>query len=123
MWSGTHQQTTAEERSWDTTLTRSASFSSSLKSSFTFNLHDVLLFSLRPWLEPKTGPGPQSVPGRAGPSPSMESAKEPNTRSESLPATLLEREHPDSQSPCLSGIQQVCQKRTPKYFKYLLNQR
>ena len=62
----------------------------------------------RPWLlVPGTGPDLLSVLGRAGPSQSMESVKEPSIWSELLPATLLERERQDLRSLCLSGILQV----------------
>lgn len=83
-----------------------------------FKLRLMFLCSVvffRPWLlVPGTGPGLLSVLGRAGPSQSMESVKEPNIWSELLPATLLEREHQDSQSLCLSGIPQVSGKKLDK---------
>lgn len=71
------------------------------------DLSPFFLAFFRPWLVPKTGPGPQSVLGRTGPSLFMVSVKEPNIRSESLLVTLLERERQDSQSLCLSEILQV----------------
>lgn len=61
----------------------------------------------RLWLELKTGPGLQSVLGRTGPLQFMESVREPSIWSESSLAMLLEREHQDSQSLCLSGTLQV----------------
>lgn len=55
--------------------------------------------SLRPWPVARTGPGPQSVPGRTEPSQSTGSEREPSTWSESSLATLLEKEPLDSLSP------------------------
>lgn len=71
------------------------------------DLSPFFLPFFRPWLAPKTGPGPQSVLGRTGPSLFMVSVREPSIRSESLLVTLLERERQDSQSLCLSEILQV----------------